>query len=132
MSTQDNTPWIKKGNLQKASRIDYALTSGGLDQRVETIQYISSVQTDHRAIYMVVNLSPFERGRGYWKFNTQLLQDPKYLDFMNDEIQKCIASTISMNPKQRWETLKTRNKKNNNQILKGENIRRKTCPGSVV
>ena len=61
--------WFKGlGSEGKASRIDFALISRGLDQQLELIQYISSVKTDHRAVYMVINFNEFERGSGYWKF----------------------------------------------------------------
>ena len=66
--TRREFSWMKKGSYPiKASRIDLALVSGGIDQRVEMVQYLSSVFTDHRAIYLVIQLEPSERGRGYWK-----------------------------------------------------------------
>ena len=72
--------WIKKSvrnQERKASRIDMALFSAGLDQKIEMIQYLSSIMTDHRAIYVVVELIPNTRGVGYWKMNTQLLQQKR-------------------------------------------------------
>ena len=59
--------WRKGGDITKASRIDYALVSAGLDQHTEYVTYISALFTDHRALYMVVNINPVERGTGYWK-----------------------------------------------------------------
>ena len=103
--------WMKKGNINKASRIDYALISGGLDQHISYITYISSIMTDHRAMYMVVDLNLKERGNGYWKFNNQLLQNLEYLDYLNKEIEKCIASLKQKNPEEKWEKLKERIKK---------------------
>ena len=57
--------WFKRGDLYKASRIDLALVSGGLDQNVEMVQYLSSIKTDHRALYLVVDLQVSERGSGF-------------------------------------------------------------------
>ena len=58
--------WMKKGAFPvRASRIDYALVSAGLDQLVKISLYISSIMTDHRAFYMVVETEPCERGNGY-------------------------------------------------------------------
>ena len=100
----------RKGNTFpiKASRIDFALVSAGLDQNVELIQYTSSIFTDHRALYMVVELTQFDRGVGYWKFNTTLLQDKEFITKMNQEIELTLQATVNSLPKKRWETLKTR------------------------
>ena len=98
--------WRKGGQYQKASRIDFALVSAGLDQLVEYIQYLSSIKTDHRAIYMVIDLDPFERGNGYWKFNNSLLQNREFLGKMNIELDKIIANSEMMKPLERWEDIK--------------------------
>ena len=106
--------WSKKGDYpRKASRIDFALVSGGIDQNVELIQYLSSVQTDHRAIYLVLNLDPFERGAGFWKFNSTLLSNLDFIKHMNDELSKTINSTSTSNssPSKSWEYIKSRIKK---------------------
>ena len=104
--------WMKKGsNPTKASRIDLALVSGGLDQKIPEICYLSSVKTDHRAIYMVIETSPFERGRGYWKFNNSLLQDKQFVEIMNLELQKSIQASSDKQPLERWELIKKRIKK---------------------
>ena len=99
--------WIKRGSYPvKASRIDFALVSGGLDQKIGLIMYIASVYTDHRALYICVDVDPFERGKGYWKFNNSLLQDMQYLHDMNKEIEQFKVETKELNPIQRWENLK--------------------------
>ena len=56
--------WRKSGELCKASRIDFALVSGGIDQKVKAVQYLPGIQTDHRALYVCLDLDPFERGTG--------------------------------------------------------------------
>ena len=96
---------------RKASRIDLALISGGLDQKVEMVQYLSSLMTDHRAIYMVVQLNQNERGLGYWKLNTSLLQKKDFIEKMNMELDNTIAASCEKSPIERWENIKTRIKK---------------------
>ena len=103
--------WRKGGSLNKASRIDLALVSAGLDQYAEYIQYLSSIKTDHRAIYMVINMLPYERGTGYWKFNNSLLRDQDFLISMEQEIQNTINSSGQKTPIEIWETVKSRIKK---------------------
>ena len=103
--------WFKKGDILKASRIDFALVSGGLDHYLKEICYISSVKTDHRAIYMVVELNYGERGAGFWKFNNMLLQDKNFVASMNEEIMVNLELLHNKKPKEKWEILKQRIKK---------------------
>ena len=103
--------WHKSGQINKASRIDFALISAGIDQQTKLVQYISSVMTDHRAIYVVIELAPNERGVGYWKFNTSLLRDSNFLDKMGKELECVLESSIDTAPCQRWELIKKRIKR---------------------
>ena len=75
------------------------------------IQYLSSIKSDHRGLYMVVSLEEFERGVGYWKLNTNLLTDMVYVNKMNEEIQKTLQSSTQKSPIERWEILKEQIKK---------------------
>ena len=103
--------WFKRGDILKASRIDFALVSAGLDQQVKMCMYLNGIKTDHRAFYMVLDTSNFERGRGFWKFNTLLLKDKEFVDQMNEEIKKTLLSLQEKSAKSRWECLKARIKK---------------------
>ena len=106
--------WFKKsvrGEDRKASRIDFTLISAGLDQKVKEILYISSNMTDHRAIYMVIDIVDNDRGTGYWKLNTSLLRNKEYLVHMTEEIQKSIDSMSQKSAIEIWEGLKKRIKK---------------------
>ena len=103
--------WFKMGQVQKASRIDYALISGGIDQQVKLIQYIASLKTDHRAIYMVLELQNYERGAGYWKFNVSLLQKFDFVQKMRTEIESTLCSSKEKDSTTKWELLKSRVKK---------------------
>ena len=101
--------WFKKDLLsreRKASRIDMALVSGGLDQNVEMIEYLSSIKTDHRAIYMVISFNSEERGRGFWKFNCSLLQNREFLQQMNQELDRLTVAHGTDNPGDAWEKIK--------------------------
>ena len=98
--------WIKSGCVNKASRIDLALVTAGLDQKVEMVQYLSSIKTDHMGLYMSVVLEEFERGVGFWKMNTALLQDKCYLEQLNKKLVEFISLNTNVNPKERWEKLK--------------------------
>ena len=115
--------WIKRNcfgsETTKASRIDFVLASKGIDQNIEMISYLSAHKTDHRAIYLVIDLCGFERGIGYWKLNTQLLEDKSYVDLINQEIEHTLSLTEGRSPGDRWEILKTRIKKQTIEFSKG-------------
>ena len=108
--------WSRKcynqgSSCRKASRIDFALVSGGIDQNVEQTLYISSLMTDHRAIYLVIQLEEGDRGVGYCKFNNTHLTDKKFLKIMNQEIDQSYNASCDKDPVTRWEIIKDRIKK---------------------
>ena len=101
--------WIKKGSFPvKASRIDMALVSGGLDQMIKNTSYISSIMTDHRAFYMVIEPQSASRGTGFWKMNTTLLRNREYIEIIKREINRTLQASQQKDPGQLWEILKKR------------------------
>ena len=101
--------WIKAGNTSKASRIDFALVSRGLDQKCKAVEYKSGIKTDHRALYIAVDLQPSERGKGFWKMNASLLQDINYIQLINSKLQEYKKQEEP--PILKWENLKALVKK---------------------
>ena len=104
--------WFKRGeHLQKASRIDFALVSLGLDQKAKALTYLPSIMSDHRPLYMVIDLQYSERGVGFWKLNTKYLHEQSYIDRINEEIKRTIESSDMKSAVERWELIKQRVKK---------------------
>ena len=104
--------WFKtQQNLQKASRIDYALLSAGLDQKAKAFTYLPSIMSDHRPLYFVIDLDYDERGAGYWKFNTKLLQEKEFIILINNEIDRTISMCSQKTACHTWETIKRMIKK---------------------
>ena len=64
--------------------------------------------TDHRALYLVIDLIPFQRGIGYWKFNTQLLKNQEFVTKINQEIDLTIGGLSGKPMIDQWEVLKRR------------------------
>ena len=112
--------WFKAGDLTKASRIDFALVSGGLDQKTKAISYIPGIFTDHRALYLYVELFSTQRGVGYWKFNNTLLYDIKFVEIMNQEIETTLDITKDKGALERWEKLKIRIKNRSKEYAKNK------------
>ena len=121
--------WSKRVGIdnRKASRIDLALISGGLDQKTMMITYLSSIMTDHRAIYIVIDFTSCERGKGFLKFNTSHLSDRDFLQTMNREIENTKICGENKNPVELWETIKMRIQK-----ISKEYSRRQTSENKIV
>ena len=75
----------------KQSRIDYFLVSEDMFALMENTKTISGYRTDHSAIVFCFSASLAKRGKGYWKFNSQLLRDSEYINL----VKTCIKNTIS-------------------------------------
>ena len=58
---------------------------------MEYTKIIPGYRTDHSAIVFSFSASSANRGKGYWKFNSQLLRDSNYIDI----IKTCIRDTLS-------------------------------------
>ena len=105
--------WFKHGKNQeiKASRIDMALISAGLNYHVENITYIPGILTDHSAVYISLKIYKNERGTGYWKFNNSYLTNQNFIAYMEQELKRDIASTINFSAPDRWSYIKCKIKK---------------------
>ena len=109
--TKKEYSWYKLGAVNKASRLDFALVSGGLDQSIKTCTYIPNIMSDHRAFYMALDTSNFERGCGYWKLNCNLLAEKDYITHVNKEVDLCLDMLEEKTFTEAWEIIKTRVKK---------------------
>ena len=74
----------------KQSRIDYFLVSDELYSVMKTTKIIPGYRTDHSAIVFEFSASSTKRGKGYWKFNSQLLRDIEYVEL----VKSCITETV--------------------------------------
>jgi hypothetical protein len=52
---------------------------------------IPGYKTDHSAIIFTFATSLAKRGKGYWKFNSQLLRDTDYIK----SVKTCITETLN-------------------------------------
>ena len=78
----------RKFNENKQSRLDYFLISASLLPYVQNASIIPSYCSDHSGIELEIDFSKFIRGRGFWKFNTSLLNDPDYIKIIKNTIKR--------------------------------------------
>ena len=72
-------------------------------------KFLSPVQSDHSPIVLKISSRAKSdlRGRGYWKFNNSLTDDPLFVESLQDEI-KTVSSSFrdDQDPRVNWEFLK--------------------------
>ena len=68
-------------------RLDYWLISYDFQDDVDNTGIISAIKTDHTTIVLQVNsVEKQPTGPSYWKFNSSLLEDPEYINLINDNV----------------------------------------------
>ena len=68
--------------------------------------YIPGIHTDHTAFYLGISQIVNERGRGYWKLNTNHLRDPNFIEEMNKTIDIQLLQSQKLSKIERWIYLK--------------------------
>ena len=76
----------RRRNPVKLSRLDYFIGSATLADLVQSVSIKHGYKTDHSLIEIKILLSEFQKGKGRWLFNTDLLKDIEYLDLVNNTI----------------------------------------------
>ena len=73
----------KKGQVH--SRLDYWLTSMHMIYDLKAADIKPSIKSDHSIISISFDLhNSIQRGRGFWKFNSDLFKDMEYIAKIKD------------------------------------------------
>lgn len=89
-----------------STRLDFFLTSSGLTPQVHRTSITHGYLTDHNSIRMILQTDKLERGPGFWKLNTSLLQDKDYVDAIKRVIVETVNLNTEVDPQLLWETIK--------------------------
>ena len=89
----------RRRNPVKQARLDFFLVSTSILDIVKKCDININYRSDHSTIELQLLLNNFIRGKGFWKFNNSLLENPNYLNLVNNirrrEITVCPASLSS-------------------------------------
>ena len=97
--------WRQKSPIIQC-RLDYWFITDVLQDYVESVNIIPSIRSDHSAVILQVkSFSDQQRGPNLWKFNSSLLQEKSYIDFITNNIDNWITSEIE-DKRVVWEILK--------------------------
>ena len=76
---------------QITSRLDFFLTAKCLKHNVRKAEIRSSISTDHRAVFLSVEIDDAsKRGPGTWKFNNKLLEDENYITLIKGSLPRIL------------------------------------------
>jgi exonuclease III len=80
--------WHARG---RSSRLDYFLISNHLLNNLITYKILPGIHSDHSILFMKFEFDFNSRGRGYWKFNAELLHDTDYVNNIKQIIKESEA-----------------------------------------
>ena len=105
-----------RGPQNKMARLDYFIVSSDLQLYLKQSGIGLCHRSDHSPISITFSFNDQPRGRGVWKFNNSLLNDPEYVNIVKTTIQETIDqykteehgenTRFSINDQLFWETLK--------------------------
>ena len=99
--------WRRKTPF-KQRRLYYFLISDCLQEAVQTIEIILSLQSDRYALKLnFCTIQVGAKGRGYWKFNNLLLHNNEFVEVMINAIPNFLWSASSFHDSMmKWEFIK--------------------------
>ena len=101
--------WHRKKPNETAARLDYIMTNYGLTSEIEECKILPRFRSDHSIVKMCINVnSNKKRGPGFWKMNNSLLVDKKYVDNMNENIDKALVHAAKFKASYKWEYVKNK------------------------
>ena len=78
--------WRQFGGSKRA-RLDYFFISATSLLFVVKADILPGILSDHSMPSLEIEFSKFQRGRGFFKFNSSLLKDPAYVEVVTDSIR---------------------------------------------
>ena len=91
--------WYRSTSAKiQASRLDFAIISSEILDQVHDTFYMNGVASDHSAFFIRFEFVKNDRGAGFWKFNTLLLTEQSYVDFMNELLDNMLIKYQHLRP----------------------------------
>lgn len=89
-----------------ARRIDYIFCDAGALTNIKESEIKTCPLSDHKLVKVIMQVNRFQRGPGYWKFNSSLLHDIEYTDQANKLIDQHLQEQEGKDAEMVWELLK--------------------------
>ena len=94
-----------RNNPFVARRLDFILVHSDFIPFISKTKHDCIAGSDHKRVCCFITTDEFKRGKSYWKFNAELLQDFSYLNYVNDEIDNFMQLEIE-DPIDRFQSFK--------------------------
>ncbi len=78
----------------KSSRLDYFFISEHLLNEINKCSISTGLHSDHSIVNLELNRNKLNRVKGFWKFNSNLLYDIKYVKLIKTTVAEC---TLNLN-----------------------------------
>ena len=103
-----NFTYIEPGTRGYKSRIDYLMTSEYLREKVNQCLICQLPAPDHKAVILDIDMSHNKRGLGYWKLNTDILDEDAYKDGIIHIYEETMLEYREVSKQLIWELCKIR------------------------
>ena len=104
-SDQFKYTWFRKNPSPIMECLDYLLISEALLMNIEEVDIAPSFKSGHSIPWLVLAKTIDSRGPGFWKFNTSLLNDENYINFIQDLVDQELQQDHE-SIKQKYEMIK--------------------------
>ena len=96
---------LRSGYVQ--SRLDFWLISRQIEFQIRNVKVSPGFRSDHSIVILEVELlNTQKRGRGFWKFNNDLLMDIEYVTLIKKLINSIKETTVLNNKNILWDYVK--------------------------
>ena len=83
--------WTNNANKSQRGRLDMAVVSNTMLPFITQFKSVPKLKSDHKPLLLSIDFTNFKRGRGYWKFNNSLLNNPEYVNIVKKSLRKTCA-----------------------------------------
>ena len=99
--------WRRKTPLQM-SRLDFFFKANDLQFGVTSCETLCPLSSDHSPVRLKLHADSADyRGRGYWKFNSSLLENNRYVSDIKNKINELMSTFKDFDdPRINWEYIK--------------------------
>jgi exonuclease III len=88
-------------------RLDYFITSPGITNNCNICKIGPGIRSDHSYVQMDTSFNTPRRGRGFWKFDSTLLEDEDFKKELINKIELTNQDNPDTEPTLLWETIKS-------------------------
>ena len=98
--------WTSNTKPPIMCRLDFFLVSGNINGHYKNCDIVPGYRSDHSCITLNIDVNEETRGRGFWKFNSELLLDQEFKKDVKKTILDISTTNAPCEPDILWDTMK--------------------------